>query len=256
MSTRKHTSVTGLLAAAAMVIGVAAGVGGVSLATWKDEATATVAPVKFGVQHFAAGPAEGPLTQAPDLSLNTGNVNVNVAGPALATDLIASLNDPAMPIKGATRAFAVASVSQGNKGLSYTATGPTWTSGALASPRVRTEFFQVDSAASCTLSAPVPVTIQPIPAVSPAYSSTFAVDYDFWCLRVIDTAPDAGTYENTVEAVGTGPQGSVTASPATPGTGGQPGSNVWKAIVTTSLSAAGTPNATATFTYTAARPVS
>lgn len=257
MSARKHKSVTGLLAAAALVVGAAAGVGGASLAAWKDQATATVAPIKVGVQVFAAGPAEtGYMTPAPDLSLSTGSVNLTVAGPSLATALIASVNDPTATIKGATRAFVVTSVSQGNKGLSYTATAPTWSTGALASPRVRTEFFQVSSAAACTLTAPVTITPQPVEAVSPAYSSDFAVDYDFWCLRVIDTAPDAGAYENTVSAEGTGPQGTVTASPATPGTGGQPGSNVWKAIVTTALTAAGTPNATTTFTYTTARPVS
>ena len=109
-------------------------------------------------------------------------------------------------------------------------------------------------AESCERSPPPSITVQEI---SPAYSEGDTLSEDVWCLRVIATTPDAGNYENTVSAAGTDPQGTaVTASPATPGTGSQPGSNVWKAIVTTALKAAGTPNATATFTYTTARPVS
>ena len=257
MSTRKHKSVTGLLAAVALVVGAAAGVGGASLATWKDEASAIVVPVNFGQQYFAAGLSGSTPSPAPNLRLSTGSVNVTVDGPALASDLIASVNDPAAPIKGATRTFILHSLSQGNKGLSYTATAPTWTSGSLAAAGVQTEFFKVDSIAGCTLTAPATVTPQPVQEISPAYSEGDTLSEDVWCLRVIATTPDAGNYENTVSAAGTDPQGTaVTASPATPGTGSQPGSNVWKAIVTTALKAAGTPNATATFTYTTARPVS
>lgn len=236
-------TLTGVIAAGALLVGAALGTTGASLAAWNDSDSVTAGTADWGYEYFAAGVAGGALTAANAPGVATASaVNLTVDGVGLATQLLTNGK--------ASQAFRVDSISQGNRGLRYAAAWQgSWAAGTpLANTGTTLAFFRVASAAACTPDA-VPalgtgLTSEP---VSAAYSTSSAVTSEFWCLTARGTMSDAGSYSNTAGATASSAAGTVTATPTGQG-------NTWTATVTTALTAAAQGSRTLTFTYSTFRP--
>ena len=216
---------TTCLAAAAALGGAA----GASLALWHDRAT-MAGQIRTGGAAFAVGKPSGSLTQA-----GSDHRATFTFGPAEAATLL-SAGAVAVPIL-------VDSVSQGNRGLRYTVTPPTYPTNSIFGSSAPT-LFKVGSAAACTTAAvppaPNPLTSTP---VSAAYSTSTTPTTEYWCVVArLGTLPDEGTYTNHATVTGQSEFG-----PAQDNT-------QWSAKVTTAMTAAAEPTHTVTFTYSTFRP--
>lgn len=216
----------------AALAGAAVGIGGSSLALWRDAAEVGGA-VSTGYQYFAVG-SPGSTVPAP-----SGTATVTV-GREAATALLRD-GEVAVPIQ-------VDSLSQGNKGLRYELTTPdTWGQGLLAAGGATV--FRVPTAAACdvdalspgTLPAPGPTTSTPVPAT---YTTGTDPVTEFWCVYAAYDGPDErGEYENTATVTATAPDGREVT-----------GEDDWHAVVVEDLDPAAEPDHTITITATTFRP--
>lgn len=208
------------------------------MALWSDSESVALGPVDQGYQSFAAG-VPGSLVTANSSRVSSISFN----GTALAQQLLSAGK--------ASQVFEVRALSQGNKGLRYTAAWQgTWASGTpLANAGTTLSFFKVGNAAACTPDAtapsPNPLTSTPVTA---AYSDSTAATTEFWCLVARGTMTDAGTHSNTAGATASDAGGTTVV--ATPGGRGA----TWTATVTTALQAANQGARTVTFSYETFRP--
>lgn len=180
----------GIISACASA-GLLLGASGGSLAMWKDTETLSGA-IGSGYEYFAAGRADH-TTAAVD---HRANVTIGKA------DAAKLLDDKSLAIPLQTD-----SLSQGNKGLSYTVDEPEW-SGIFGAADV--SLFRVAAESECAVvsapagpTAPDDLTSTP---VSADYSTSTTNTVEFWCL--VATLPNNGTvgdYKNTVTATAEDP---------------------------------------------------
>ena len=164
---------------------------GASYALWHD-AIQSSGSIKTGVVSFGVGKPGQPLTYA---AASPQSVNYSV-GPDEAAVLAAN-GTIAIPMK-------VGALSQGNRGLNYKVTPPTFDPDSyFGSSTVRV--FKVANAAACKV-ANAPATqasgleSTPVPAT---YSGTSTPTTEFWCMTaVLGPLYGTGSYTNVATASG------------------------------------------------------
>lgn len=238
MKRMKHIKPAVLIASAATATVLLGSIGGATMALWHAEQSFT-SEIKTGKVAFAVGAPGNTLAQEASA---TGDKLDFTFGKAEAATLLDKL-EVAIPIQ-------VDSLSQGNKGMRYAVTPPTFGADSLFGA-AKTALVKVDSAAACAVSAR-PQLPSPIPAdyykrtpVSSDYSARTTPESEYWCLvATLDKAPGTGTYTNTA---------TVTAVPDK-GTGTATDSDQWWADVTSVANADKEPNHTIGFAFETFRP--
>jgi len=228
-TTRRRVTAT---VAAAGLVGAAVGIGGASLALWRDSVEVGGA-VSTGYQSFAVG-SPGATVVAP-----SGTADFTVGSEAAAA--LVRDGEVAVPVQ-------VDSVSQGNKGLHYTVTPPaSWGEGVLGASAVHV--FRVDSPAACTtealspdtVPAPGPLSSTPVPAT---YTTGTEPVSEYWCVYAsYDGPPALGEYANT-----------ATVTAVAPGSEQVSDEDGWNATVVADLDPADEPDHVLSFTSTTFRP--
>lgn len=190
---RHRTAVAAVVAA---LVGGVVGVGGTSLALWRDSAELN-GSVAAGYQHFAVG-SPGATVPAP-----SGTARFTV-GRAAAETLV---RDGEVAV-----AIQVDSLSQGNTGLRYALTPPaSWGEGVLGTADA--SVFRVAAAAECSTDRLSPDTVPseesysstPVPAT---YTSGTDPVREYWCVyAAYDGPPTLGEYENRATVAAKSPTG-------------------------------------------------
>lgn len=238
MKHMKHLKPALLIASAATATVLLGSVGGATMALWHAEQSFT-SQIQTGKVSFAVG-APGPtLTQN---ATSTGDKLSFAFGKTDAETLVKN-KQIAIPIQ-------VDSLSQGNKGMRYAVTPPTFEAGSIFAA-AKTSLISVKKSTDCKVS-PRPVLPSPLPAdyyertpVSSDYSADTTPKSEFWCLvATLDKAPGSGTYTNSA---------TVTATPDK-GTGTVTDSDQWWANVTSVANAAEEPDHKIDFTFETFRP--
>lgn len=238
MKRMKHIKPALLIASAATATVLLGSIGGATMALWHAEQSFT-SEIKTGKVAFAVGAPGSILAQEANA---IGDKLEFTFGKAEAATLLEKL-EVAIPLQ-------VDSLSQGNKGMRYAVTPPTFDSDTLFGA-AKTELVWVASAADCKVN-PSPALPSTVPAdyytrtpVSSDYSADTTPKSEFWCLvATLDKAPGSGTYKNTA---------TVTATPDK-GTGTVTDSDQWWANVTSVANAANEPDRTIGFTFETFRP--
>ena len=238
-------TLTGVLAAGALLVGAALGTTGASFALWSDSDSKTAGTIDRGYEYFAAGVVGGTMAPASSPGQAGSNfVSLQFNGQPLAQKLLTDGK--------ASQTFQVDAISQGNMGLRYTAAWQNnWAANTpLADSGTTLELFRVSATTDCTPDAvPQLGTALSAEPVSAGYSTSSSVTTQYWCLTARGVMSDAGSYSNTARATASiaGAPGTVTATPVGKG-------NTWTAAITTSLTAAAQGTRTLTFTYSTFRP--
>ena len=227
-----------LIASAAAATVLVGSIGGATLALWHDEETFT-SQIQTGKVSFAVGAPGATLAQSATAA---GQELKFTFGKAEATTLLET-KAVAIPMQ-------VDSLSQGNKGMRYTATPPTFAAGSIFGA-AKSELVRVASPAQCTV-ALKPESPSTKPAgyytrtpVSSDYSASSVPASEYWCLvATLDKAPGTGTYTNKVTVE------------ATPDAGGSKvaDEDQWWANVTSVADATKEPDHTVGFTFETFRP--
>lgn len=181
---------TGILSVAA-ALGILLGVGGGTLALWSDTAHGD-GEISSGYEYFAAGRVEN--TRAA----KDGSVKVGI-GPAEAEVLLKN-GEVAVPLQ-------TDSLSQGNKGLRYEITPPTWSDGIFGASDV--SIFRVGAPSECTVpnTPSTPQELRSTP-VSADYSDTTELTTEYWCVTAkLKNGGVVGEYENTATVTAKDPAG-------------------------------------------------
>lgn len=221
-----------LAVASVAAVGAVAGIGGTSLALWRDSVETTGA-VATGYQSFAVGDP-GATVPAP-----SGAAEFTVGREAAAA--LVRDGEVAVPIQ-------VDSLSQGNKGLHYELTPPvSWGDGVLGASDV--DVFRVPTAEACSIEVLTPETV---PDPGPYSSTPVSADYstgtepvtEYWCVyAAYDGPPQTGEYENTASVTARAPDGQRVES-----------DDDWNAVVVADLDPADEPDHQILFTSTTFRP--
>lgn len=188
-----------VLAVGAVLLGVS---GGAALALWKDSGLVSGADVSAGAVGFAVGRSGGTLTAATGPA---DTVPVTI-GAAEATELVQE-GVLALPLH-------VSALAQGNLGLRYDITMPTFTAGSyLAGAGL--VLFPVTAADQCTAATQPPAS-QPAltaTAVPATYTTTTTPSDQYWCLfGTLGAVTPIGTYTNTGQVTAQSSQGTVSAT--------------------------------------------
>ncbi|MGR4010383.1 hypothetical protein [Leucobacter sp. 1207-22] len=187
-----------LVGSLAFALGIAV-TAGATFALWSQQAGAS-GSARTGFESFAAGTA-GAVTPA-----ESGKVSFAIGKDAAKT----LLEKKAVAIP-----FETASVSQGNKGLTYDITAPNWGTGIFGASQL--VLVSVPNAAGCTVSAAEKAGGYAFTTGSaPVRSTTVTADYststspviEHWCLvATLGDVPGSGSYTNTATVTGTDPAG-------------------------------------------------
>jgi hypothetical protein len=199
---------------------------GASTARWNDELTMSAvlndARVEFGV-----GRAGEPLQYG-----SATDRSVELTFGAEEAQVLLDEGAVAVPIE-------VSSLSQGNRGLRYLVTPPTY-GGSTIFAYATTAIFPVASPQECTVGASVPaepsLAATPVPAT---YSASAVPTVEYWCLSAVaGPLPDEGLYSSAAE-------GTATAA----GGGQVSASTSWYANVTTAMDPEVEPDHVISFTF-------
>lgn len=201
--TPRHTQKrarTALTLSIAAVLGLALGAAGTAtFALWSDQNTLT-GSVQTGYEYFAAGLADTTLQTPSPTQPHTVNIPSGWEVDA-ATEL--------MQNQSVAVVFETQSLSQGNKGLSYTVNEPAdWGDGIFADADVF--LYWVPTPADCDVAVAKPATPDTVEGfnsqpVSSEYSEDTAVVTEYWCLLATYIPPTAaGHYNNTATVTGRG----------------------------------------------------
>lgn len=183
------------------VCGLLFAVASAASALWYDNIT-SAGTLQAGRISFNVGPATGVLN-ATNHATRVSSYNVGQSEAAT----LQSTGSISIPIR------AVA-MSQGNKGMSYTVTAPTFGANTVfGNSTVRV--FKVADAASCNV-ASAPATQPSGPAmqstpVPATYSNTTTPTTEWWCMTAVYNPPASTTYTNVGTVTATAGGVSVTA---------------------------------------------
>lgn len=165
------------------IVAILVGLGSVSgtYALWGDSENLEF-EVQRGVESFAAGPVNHTV-EATD-----GTVDVTVGAPEAAQLVEAG---------GIAIALQTDSVSQGNRGLSYTISEPDWGDRIFGS--AQTALFPIDSAGACAVeNAPATASELHSTPISAEHSDSTEPTIEYWCfVAELDSPPVEGTYSST-----------------------------------------------------------
>lgn len=206
------------------------------MALWHAEQSFT-SQIQTGKVAFAVGAPSDHLAQ----NATASGTKLNYTFGKDEAAILISKKQIAIPIQ-------VDSLSQGNKGMSYTVTPPSFAEGSIFAAAT-TSFVRVASAAECKVGAvdagDGKFTRKP---VSAAYSAEDVPPIsEFWCLTAsLSTAPGAGTYTNTATATANAVHGQVTTKLTA--------TDSWWANVTSPSDPTKEPTHTIDFTFETFRP--
>lgn len=231
MITKRRRSIAAVAASA--LAGAALGAGGITAALWFDSAHAG-GQISSGYEYFAAGIVESSDTPDDDSALSTADDDRDVTV-TIGSDHAQELVDDgsiAIPLR-------TDSISQGNKGLTYTITQPNWGDGVFGNSKPF--IFSVEKARDCAVdrapsSPPGDLTSTPVDA---SYSGGSEATTEYWCLVAEFDRPKTGEYSN--EATVETDQGASD-------------SDTWSADVTSGLDPADESDHPITFHYDTFRP--